>query len=342
MFSEPAYIAIPGAFITFITAIPLWYFYRRSDRQIYKARSPLLSINCLIFELICFWIILVSSVINYNEELPTQMNVTLWQCPNENSVINLDRQVTLNTILIAIFTARINPYFWIVIVLDLWVVVATGYIVIYVDMKQQGESYVLFHETLIENIQNFMLHKDQYDYKQIFSLFLNNLAYDNKKSSFSSQVSENHLKKSMIIYDLYIDIILIEININEDDSEIESIQAQNNNNNNAETQIQSQFQSIISDYFTPTNKDTYLGALYGIDQQCRRNMDLFQQSETSSVSISNQLVNVIITKTKSYMNEFFNEFKKTHSFHFIRIMMANNSSVCQRLASFNLISFNNQ
>ncbi|KAL4510799.1 hypothetical protein ABPG72_004953 [Tetrahymena utriculariae] len=488
MSSEPIFMVIPGVLITVITAIPLWYFYIRSDRQIYKARSPLLSINCLVFELICFWIILASSVVNYNEEIPTQMNVTQWQCPNDNTVINLNRKVTLNTIFIAIFTASknsqillfiarcfritcaynikwercrkltsffikqgnilaviyilwigvffiiyyypylspfsfwmidiyktdltryifssiftiyftlcvivllfclqliditdqrfkikydiqiiiscfiftnlfffatqsiqcsnetqyyflgINPYFWIVIVLDLWVVLATGYIVIYFDMKQQGESYVLFHETLIENIQNFMLHKDQYDYKQIFLLFLNYLADGNKKSFFGSQISENHLKKSMIIYDLYVDIILIEININDYNSELGSIQAQNNNNN-TETQISSQFQSIVNDYFTPTDKDTYLGTLYGIDQQCRINVDFLQQSEANSVQIQNQLINVIITKTKFYMNEFFNEFKKTHSFHFIKIMMANNSTVCQRLASFNLIHFNNQ
>ncbi|KAL4435702.1 hypothetical protein ABPG74_018253 [Tetrahymena malaccensis] len=487
MLSEPIYMIIPGVLITAITGIPLWYFYRRRDRQIYKARSPLLSMNCLIFELICFWIILASSIINYNEELPTQMNVTLWQCTNENTVINLNRRVTLNTIFIAIFTASknsqillfiarcfritcaynikweryrqltkffikqtnilaaiyilwigvffmiyfypylspfsfwmidiykteltryifssiftiyftlcviillfclkliditdqrfkikydiqiiiscfiftnlfffatqkiqcsnetqyyflgINPYFWIVIILDLWVVAATGYIAIYVDMKQQGESYVLFHETLIENIQNFMLHKDQYDYKQIFLHFLNYLADDNKKSSFGSQVSENHLKKSMIIYDLYVDIILIEININDDNFEVESIQDQNNNN--TETQIQSKFQSIINDYFIPTDKDTYLGTIYGIDQQCRMNMDFLQQSETSQAQISNQLINVIITKTKFLMNEFFKEFKKTHSFHYIKTMMANNSSVCQRLASFNLISFSYQ
>ncbi|KAL4489937.1 hypothetical protein ABPG72_010836 [Tetrahymena utriculariae] len=485
MLSEPVYISIPTVIISAVLIFPIWNFYRRKERQQYKARSPLLSINCLIFELICFWVIVVSSIINYDEEYPTQMNVTQWSCPNDNSVESLNRYELSNKFFIAIFTASknsqillfiarcfritcayniqweryqwltkfftnqkrvlifiyflwaavfltiffqpylspfsfwmieiyssntlrnifsciftiyftfcviallyclykiditdsrfkikydiylivscfiftnlfffasqkipcsnstdyyflgINPFFWIVILLDIWVVLAVGYTVVYVDAKLKDENYVLMHETHIGNVKGFMCYKNQYDSKQIFLLYLSNLSdIENNHNSFYRQISQEYLTNAPLIYELYIDILTIDINIINSDSGFNILQAQNNANH-GETQIKKKFQALISDYFTPTKIDRYLGQIYGIDQQCRGIMEQMQKNDVSNISIPNQLISSIMVQTEAYINEFFESFKETSSYHFMSRIYAHNSILSERLISFKLIS----
>ncbi|EAS07343.1 transmembrane protein, putative (macronuclear) [Tetrahymena thermophila SB210] len=485
MLSHPAYISIPAVIVSAVLIFPIYNFYRRRERQQYKSRSPVLSINCLVFELICFWIIVASSIINYDETNPTQMNVTQWSCPNDNSVESLNRFVLSNKFFIAIFTASknsqillfiarcfritcayniqwerhqkltqfftnqiyilviiyilwaavflmifflpylspfsfwmieiytsdtaryifsciftiyftfcviallyclykidltdsrfkikydihlivscfiftnlfffatqnvpcsnstdyyflgINPFFWIVILLDLWVALAVGYTVVYVDAKLQDENYVLMHETNIGNIKGFMCYKNQYDCKQIFLLFLSTLSdRECNRNSFNPQISQEHLINAPLIYELFIDILTIEINISNNDSEFNILQAQNNTNN-GETQIQNYFQAIISDYFTPNKVDSYLGQLYGIDQQCKRIVELIEKNEDSTITIPNQFISSIMVQTEAYINEFFEAFKETSSYRFMSRIFAHNSILSERLISFKLIS----
>ncbi|KAL4484442.1 hypothetical protein ABPG74_019619 [Tetrahymena malaccensis] len=485
MLSQPAYITIPAVIITAIYIFPIWNFHRRRERQQYKARSPLLSINCLTFELICFWVIVASSIINYDQDYPTQMNVTQWSCPNDNSVESLNRQVLLNKIFIAIFTASknsqillfiarcfritcayniqweryqkltsffskqinsliiiyvlwvavfvviylwpylspfsfwmieiynsdttryifsciftiyftfcviallyclyktdltdsrfkikydiylivscfiftnlfffatqkvncsnstdyyffgLNPFFWIVILLDIWVALAVGYIVVYVDTKLKDENYVVMHETHIGNLKGFMCYKNQYDSKQIFLLYLSNLSNEEGNYNFfNPQISQDHLVNAPLIYELFIDILTIEINISNNDSSINIIQAQNNANN-GETLIQDQFQNIISNFFTPTKAESYLGQVYGLDQQCKRIMEQMQNNDKSQISIPNQFISSIMVQTEAYINEFFEAFKETNSYRFMQRMFAHNSILSERLISFKLIS----